>query len=131
MLQSFVSNPPAAEFTAETADLEGEWTNEFGSRLALTVASDGSVRGKYWGAAESTKALEGFPVVGLRTGTVLSLTAHLWKDRSVMNLVGHYTEENGWPAIKAVCMLAKNVADQDDPTDSGSSIITGYNHFMR
>ena len=119
------------ETMSETEDLDGEWTSEVGSRLALTVAPDGSVRGKYWRAVDSATETEVFPLVGLRTGRVLSLTAHLWKHQSVMSLVGHYTEENGWPMIKAVWMLAKNVSDQENPPNLGSSIMTGYNHFVR
>lgn len=131
MIHSFSSIRKSVSTPLPSVDFNGDWTNELGSLMYLSVGANGTVAGKYSTAVGSPTANERFPLVGFASGDLLSFTVDFGKYGCLTSWVGQHTEENGRFVIKTMWVLAKNVPDADEPKNLWGTVLTGYNNFVR
>ncbi len=131
MLHAFSSIRTPATTKPQAADFNGEWLNELGSKMNLTVSADGSLLGRYKTAVGSPFGNEDFPLVGFAAGDLLTFTVNFGRYSSLTSWAGQLAGENDQAVIKTMWLLARNVPDPDDSSSLWGTVLTGYNNFMR
>ena len=114
-----------------TIKLRGKWKNRLGSTMDLEVRSN-RIRGTYKTAVGAPEDSEGFPVLGVVNGDLLSFIVD-WKEHgSVTAWVGqHTTDKDGKERIETMWHLALNVAEPEEGQSLWGSVLTGQNTFTK
>jgi hypothetical protein len=116
--------PPDVDFT-------GRWTNDLGSEMEITSYPDGTVTGKYKTNVGAPIPTEEFDLTGFTSGDLISFTVNFGKYASLTAWAGQHSTKSGTEVIYTLWLLAKNVADAEEPTHLWGALMAGANEFRR
>jgi len=131
MLKHFSTIKSVAGEPVPQVNFNGEWINELGSLMDLTVDKKGNVSGKFKTNVGKPSPTEEFDLVGFASGDLLSFTVNFGKYGSLTSWAGQHTVEEGTDVIKTLWLLARNVKDQDESKYLWGAILAGYDNFQR
>lgn len=131
ILKHFSGSRKSGEASGTGVDFNGTWRNELGSEMHLDVDADGVVSGKFRTGVGEPQAGEEFDLSGYASGDLLSFAVNFGRYDSLASWSGQHTIDSGTEIIKMMWLLARNVADADEPTDMWAAVLTGSNNFRR
>ncbi len=131
ILKHFSGSKKSVDASSAAVDFNGMWRNELGSEMHLHVDSDGVVAGKYRTSVGEPQPVEEFDLSGFASGDLLSFVVNFGRYSSLASWSGQHTVDSGTEVIKTMWLLARNIADADEPTDMWAAVLTGSNNFRR
>ncbi|MBY3565705.1 avidin/streptavidin family protein [Rhizobium laguerreae] len=114
---------------AGTLDFDGEWRNQLGSRMLLTV-SGASLRGEYYSAVSGGGSPIRGDLTGFVNGDLISFVVN-WPSAAVTAWVGQVINDNGNELIETLWQMTTNVPDNQEPTGMWQSVFAGTDRFHR
>ncbi len=131
MLNNFSTIKSATSAPTPSVNFNGKWRNDLKSEMDLTVDGAGAVAGVYRTGVGSPGATEEFFLAGFASGDLLSFSVNFGKYGSLTSWSGQHTTEGGAERIKTMWLLARNVADADEPKEMWGAVLTGADVFRR
>jgi hypothetical protein len=111
-------------------DFEGQWYNQHGSDMELTVKK-GKVTGVYRTRVGAPGDAEEFDLVGFCSGDLLTFTVNFGKYGSLTAFAGQNTEDDKGERIDMFWHLVKDVRDGSEPDQMWAALLTGMDVFRR
>lgn len=111
-------------------DFEGQWHNQHGSDMELTVRKN-RVTGVYRTRVGAPGDAEEFDLLGFCAGDLLSFTVNFGKYGSLTAFAGQNTEDDRGERIDMFWHLAKDVRDGSEPDQMWAALLTGMDVFRR
>ena len=122
----------AAPKLAATANFNGKWVNDLGSKMDITTNASGNLSGTYQTAVGSPTEHEKFDLVGFISGDLITFSVNFGKYGSLTSWAGQHTvDSTGSALIKTLWLLSENIPDAQEPDKLWGSILAGANNFMR
>ncbi len=112
-------------------DFSGDWKNELGSTMSLSVNQNGVVVGSYISAVSDTGSgpTPPFDLTGAVAGDLLSFTVN-W-GTEITAWIGHGTRDSKGDQILTLWHVVKNVPHETDPEQQWRMILAGADSFYR
>jgi hypothetical protein len=109
----------------------GSWVNELGSKMELTVDSNGTVTGRYQSAvSDNGGPTPWFDLAGTSCGGLISFAVN-W-GTEITAWIGHGAiDEVSGPEILTLWQLVKNVPDIENPETQWKTVMAGADSFVR
>lgn len=120
----------AAPSLGATIDFSGEWQNQLGSIMDLSMSGQ-SLSGRYKSPVSGDGTSVGGDLVGWVDGDLISFTVNWTTPASLTAWTGQLVDESGRETIKTLWHLVKNIADADEENGLWTSTLTGTDSFWR
>ena len=126
-----VKPPPALSVIAQAQLFDGDWQNDRGSRVSLTV-TDGMLSGVYQTNVGRPDKNKKFPLTGYVSGDMITFTVNFAGFNSMTAWTGQMTKDGqGNDVIKTLWQNTKDVPDEDEPAEMWGSIRAGASDFRK
>lgn len=112
-------------------NFSGKWRNQLRSEMELSVSAE-KVTGKYRTGVGLPQPAEEFNLIGFGSGDLLAFVVDFGKYGSLTAWAGQHTfDDAGVGQIRTMWHLAKNVKDEDEPTQLWGGVLAGADVFFR
>jgi hypothetical protein len=130
VFEHFLAKTPGAA-AAKPVDFSGKWRNQLRSEMELTVKGN-KVTGKYRTGVGLPTPAEEFDLTGFCSGDLLAFVVNFGKFGSLTAWAGQHTiDDVGQGQIRTMWHLAKNVKDEDEPSELWAAVLSGADVFFR
>ena len=110
-------------------NLTGQWVNESGSVMQVTVEETGQITGHYCSELGRVDPDSCHPLTGWITGYVVGFSVRFDPPGSITSWSGQISEDAEGPYLRTLWNLSRNVPDSEEPDRLWESVISGYAVF--